>query len=410
MQSHYSRPPPTSTGIPSAGSGSTPALSSHNAPDLTSRTAHLQLPRPPFQGNMHLYQPAGNLGSWGSSPAPPSANGSGLAVPSAMPIYWQGYYAPSGVLPHLQQPPLMRPPPGLAIPQSMPQPLQYPGLITTVPSGSQNLQELPSPLLPSFSSTLGSTSATTIPSTTAPLQASSLAPEMSLTRMPAEATVTSLPPATVGAKLSFMPQFSSNLEPIASLSQNMPASVSSNPSLIPAPNASYQTLPQPASSLIGSSISSQVEKSIGNASFLPQIPSSISESAAAASQNVPTSIDSNLSVLPISSSNYKAVPYTVGSSNTSRVEMSLPLVTPNQLLHPTPSVVSSSQPLQTSPIGIEVKPQEAKIKPQEAKIKPLLPEPSVRAPAETKEPILPLPAPTRQKVCQHNAYDLFSIN
>jgi len=396
MQSHYSRPPPPSTIFPSAASGTTPDLSSH--------TAHLGLPRLPFPGNMPLFQPAGSLGSWGSSPAPPTANGSGLAVPGPMPIYWPGYYAPTGTLPpHLQQPPLMRPPPGLSIPQSMQQPLQYSG-VSTLPSGSQNLQEFPSPLLPTFSSTLGSTSATTVPSTSVPTQASSLAPEVSSSHMPTKPTVTSLQAAAaLGANLSFMPQFASSLELVPSLSHIMPASISSNPNLVPVSNVSHQTMPQPVSSIFGSASSSQTETSSTNAPFLPQL-SSNSEYDASISQNMPTSFSSNPRAVPVSNVNYQtmpqSVPSNVGPPNSSQVERSVPLVTPDQLLQPVSSAVSS-QPLQTSTKDVEVKPQESKGK-------PLLPEPSMPAPAETKEPILPLPTPTRQKVCQLSFYFYFS--
>ena len=390
MQSHYSRPPPPSASFPFAASGTTPDLSSH--------TAHLGFPRLPFQGNMPLYQPAGSVGSWGSAP---TANGSGLAVPGPMPVYWPGYYAPTGTLPPHLQPPLMRPPPGLSIPQSMQQPLQYSGVSTSLPSGSQNLQEFPSPLLPTFTSTLGSTSATTVPSASASTQASSLAPEVSSSQMPTKPAVTSLHAAALGGNLSFMPQFTSSLESVASLSQNMPASISSNPNFVPVSNMSHQIIPQPVSSVFGSVSSSQTETSSANAPFLPQLASD-SEYVASVSQNMPTSFGSIPRAVPVSNVNYltmpQSVPSNVGPPNSSQVERRVPLVTPDQLLQPASSAVSS-QPLQTSTTDVEVKPQESKIK-------PLLSEPSMLATAETKEPILPLPTPTRQKVCQNNSFYL----
>ncbi|KAJ6796571.1 protein decapping 5-like isoform X1 [Iris pallida] len=217
-------------------------------------------------------------------------------MPSPMPMYWQGYYAPTGTLPHLQQPPFLRPPSGMALPQSMQQPLQYPG----IPSGSQNLQEYPSPLMPSLSSSLTSISASTLPSMLAPAQASSLGSEASPSQIPNNPPVISLPAATI-VNLSSVPPLPSNLESVASLSQNVPVSLSSKARLAPIPNMNYLT---------------------------------------------------NQPLLSID-----------GSSNASQVETSVPLVTPGQLLHTTLSTPPSSQPLQTSPEGVHVEVEEAKSKP-----------------------------------------------
>ena len=91
MQSHYPQPASTSSSLPSAVSGSLTDLSSH--------TAQLVHPGSSFQARLPLYQPGGNLGSWGPSPPPPSASGTGLA----MPLYWQGFYGPANGLPQLHQ-------------------------------------------------------------------------------------------------------------------------------------------------------------------------------------------------------------------------------------------------------------------------------------------------------------------
>ncbi|KAJ6826181.1 protein decapping 5-like [Iris pallida] len=288
IQSHYSRPPP-STSLPSVGSGTVADLSSH--------TAQMGPPRSPFQGNVPLYQPGGSLGSWGSSPGAPTVNGSGIAMPNPLPMYWQGYYAPTGTLPHLQQPPLLRPPPGMSLPHSMQQPSQFPGMT----SASQNLQEFPPPLLPPLSSSLMSTSAGTFSSILVPSQASSLGSDASPIQIPTKPP-TSLPAATIGLNLSYVPPLSYNLESIASLSQNVPASISSKPRLAPTPNMSYSTIPQLAPSVDGFSTSSQVETSV-------------------------------------------------------------PLVTPGQFVQPPVSAFSPSQPLQTSPKDVEVEVQETKTKP-----------------------------------------------
>ncbi|KAJ6795770.1 protein decapping 5-like isoform X1 [Iris pallida] len=288
IQSHYSRTPPSSTSLPSVGSGT--------VADLSSQAAQIGLPRSPFQGNVPLYQPGGSLGSWGSSPSAQTANGSGIAMPSPMPMYWQGYYAPTGMLPHLQQPPLLRPPPGMPLPQS----IQHPSQLPAMTSGSQTLQEFPPPLLLPLASALTSTSASTLSSMLAPGQAGSLVSEASPSQIPNKPP-TSLPATTIGFNLSYVPQLPSNLESV-SLSQNIPASISSKPRLAATSNMSYSTIPQSAPSLDGFTASSQVETSV-------------------------------------------------------------PLVTPGQFVQPPVSAFPSSQPLQTSPKDVEVEVQEPKTKP-----------------------------------------------
>ena len=84
------------------------------------------------------YQPGASLPSWNSSPMPSSANGAGLTMP---PMYWPGFYTPPSGFPHLQQPPFLRPPHGLTIPQALQQPIQYPGLNAPLP---------PFPRMPEF--------------------------------------------------------------------------------------------------------------------------------------------------------------------------------------------------------------------------------------------------------------------
>ncbi|CAL5433019.1 unnamed protein product [Camellia sinensis] len=125
--SHYPRPASTSSSLPPAVSGSLTDLSSH--------TAQLGHPGSSFQGSLPLYQPGANLGSRGPSPPIPSANGSGLA----MPMYWQGFYGPPNGLPQLHQQTLLRPPPGLSMPPSMQQPMQYSGFNAPFPTGASNL-------------------------------------------------------------------------------------------------------------------------------------------------------------------------------------------------------------------------------------------------------------------------------
>ena len=114
IQSHYPHSVTISSSLPSAVSGS--------LTDLNSHSAQLGLPGSNFQWALPLYQPGGNIGSWGAPPPAPSANRNGLT----MPMHWQGYYgAPSGI-PNLHQQSLFRPPPGLTMPSSMQQQRQYP--------------------------------------------------------------------------------------------------------------------------------------------------------------------------------------------------------------------------------------------------------------------------------------------
>ncbi|XP_022752303.1 protein decapping 5-like [Durio zibethinus] len=98
----------------------------HNDPAI------IQLVRPTFQSILPLYQPGASLGPWGSLTAP-TTNG-GLS----MPIYWQGYYGSTNGLPPQQQP-LLRPPPGLSMPPSMQQSMQYVAMNVSLPAAASNL-------------------------------------------------------------------------------------------------------------------------------------------------------------------------------------------------------------------------------------------------------------------------------
>ncbi|XP_068641698.1 protein decapping 5-like [Aristolochia californica] len=253
IQSHYSRPPVVSTSLPPAGSGSTP--------DPTAHPAQLGLPRSTFQGGLPLYPQGGNLASWGSTPAPPNANGSGLAMP---PMYWPGFYGPAGGLPpHLQQQqPLLRPPPGLPIPPSMQQLMQYPGLNTTsVPNSAPNMPEFPSPLLPpgSLSTTGGSYSSLTsssLPTYVGPTQAASLASETSSSLMPNKAPVTSFTTTIPTANLPMASPLTSSSLDINSMVSPISSKVGAR--AVPGPTLPSQPLSQPVPT-VGPSTSSHTE-------------------------------------------------------------------------------------------------------------------------------------------------------
>ncbi|CAN8304209.1 unnamed protein product [Cochlearia groenlandica] len=143
IQSHYPSPMPTSSNLPSTMSGSLPDISSHNGQHGQSGMG--------FQNGMPLYQPGGNLGSWGASPQPP--------------MYWQGFYNPQpGGLPQMHQQPLLRPSHGLPMPNSLHQPLQYPNFNAPPPTGSSNLQGTSLPEAPPSLYPIGTSSQFSAPS------------------------------------------------------------------------------------------------------------------------------------------------------------------------------------------------------------------------------------------------------
>ncbi|KAL7260591.1 hypothetical protein ACSBR1_006285 [Camellia fascicularis] len=253
IQSHYPRPPATSSNLPSAVTGPLTDLSSH--------TAQLGHPASSFQGGLPLYQPGGNLGSWGPSPPPPSANGSGLS----MPMYWQGFYGPPNGLPQLHQQSLLRPPPGLSMPPSMQQPMQYPGFNASLLTGASNLpgsnlSEYPSPLVPATTTSslnLASMSLppSTLPSTLPPAPSIALAPEtlpgLILNKapnpiLPAATLITNLP--TLSPLITSSPDTNAVVPPI-----------SNKPTAISGPTLPYQSMSHPISSIVGTSSSSQTE-------------------------------------------------------------------------------------------------------------------------------------------------------
>ncbi|KAM0983661.1 hypothetical protein PS2_010932 [Malus domestica] len=254
IQSHYSRPAPSTSSLPAPASGSLTDINSH-APQMG-------LPGPNFQGSLPLYQPGGNLASWGGTPPPPSANG--------MPMYWQGYYGPPNGLPHLHQQSLLRPPPGLSIPSSLQQPmpsslqqpLQYPNFTPSLPTGASNMPEVPPPLLPAASISSSSLTATslsppTLPTTLPPVPSTTLSLETLPSSMPNKAP-SSAPSAPSAAMLS------ASLPPLSSLATSSPdisvvPPISNKPLAISGPTLPYPSISQTTSSVAGTANSLRME-------------------------------------------------------------------------------------------------------------------------------------------------------
>ncbi|XP_078428394.1 protein decapping 5-like [Wolffia australiana] len=231
IQSHYPRP-----AAPSPPTTSSPSTVSGNVTEITPPSAQLGPLRPAYPAGLPLYQPGGSLPSWGSSPSP--VNPQGLA----MPMYWQGYYAggmplagpsaaatglqppPSGSLPHLQQPSLLRPL-GLAVPPLQQQSMQYPGLNPTLPSSGlpslplhdgsslSGISSLPGanmPIPPSLPSMPPILAGLSMPFTTGSISLPEIPPLLSSAPPPSSSlTTNSAPDASAGSLPSSKPPVTS---------------------------------------------------------------------------------------------------------------------------------------------------------------------------------------------------------
>lgn len=270
IQSHYPRPvASSSTTVPSAVSGSVTDLSG----SLLSQSGHRPVtdvsgshsaqsghPVSAFPGGLPLYQPGGNLTPWAGPPPPPpppSASGSGIGMP---PIYWQGFYGPppnglppSGLPPHLhQQQTLLRPPPGL----SMPPPMHYPGFNPTLQSGSSNLPELPSSLLPTTATGSLNLTSNSVPNFNLPSSLPSNMPLVPSASLASETTPSLIPnKASTSDSLPALPPLTTSGPTINVIAP--PLANKSNP--VPGPTFSYQTPSQPMATIVGSSSSSNIE-------------------------------------------------------------------------------------------------------------------------------------------------------
>ncbi|KAJ6726409.1 SCD6 PROTEIN-RELATED [Salix purpurea] len=345
IQSHYPRPVATSTSLASAASGSLTDLGSHNGPG--------GLPGSNFQGGLPLYQPGGSLGTWGVSPPPPNANGSGLA----MPMYWQSYYAPPNGLPHLHQS-LLRPPPGLAMPPSMQQPMQYPNFNTSLPTGALNL-------------------------------ASSNLPPMNLpvsTLPPSNLLVPTMPASLPDVPLSLLPGITSSLNftSHSSVPSTLPSSVPS----IPPASLPSETLP----SLIPNKVPISALPMTNLGATFPVL-SPVSTSSSDLNTTVPPISNKPSSIpgptMPCQSMAQSASSGVLASNSlhTKTPTPTPPLVTPDQLLQSGPTIAPSPKPLQTAHKDVEgVKAAAAPLPPPAA-----APESTVPVTTEAQPPILPLP-------------------
>jgi protein LSM14 len=237
MQSHYPQAVTSSPSLPPPGAGSVPDVSAH--------TSQMGLPRPTFQGSLPLYQPNGSLGSWGSVPPPPTTNVTGLA----MPMYWQGYYgSPNGFQP--QQQSLLRPPPGLSMPPSMQQNMQYPAMSASLPSGSSNLSvsslsESPSPLLPPFSTGILNFQPSMLPA-----QSSAIVSDSSTSLINNKASTQSLSTATLSTSLPLVSSLTTVLDKTA-----ISSSVTDKPKTVPSPVMPFISVSESVTSIAGTSSS-----------------------------------------------------------------------------------------------------------------------------------------------------------
>lgn len=241
VQSHYPRPVSTTSSLPPPVCGP--------LPDIISQAMPMGIPGSNFQGGLPLYQPGGNVGSWGPSPSPPLPNPSGGGL--ALPMYWQGYYGPPNGLPHMHQQSLLRPPPGLSMPSSLQQPLQYPNLNASLPTGAPNLLEVSSSLFSASPST-PSLSSTAMPPITVSSTLPSAPPVPQTSEMSSSSinrTVNSaLPQAPISANLPLLSPLtaSSDVSPVVPPTTNKTTTVSG-------PALSYQSISQSTSSVVGAS-------------------------------------------------------------------------------------------------------------------------------------------------------------
>ncbi|CAN1296256.1 Protein decapping 5 [Linum perenne] len=229
IQSHYPRPVSTSSGLPSAVSGS--------LPDIGSQNAQMGISASNYQSGLPLYQPAGALGTWGPSPPPP--------------MYWQGYYGPPNGLPQMHQQSMLRPPQGLTMHSPMQQQMQYPNFNAPLPVGASNfpvsssMPDVSPPLLPTSTSVNSLSLSSNLPSTTS-VPTSTIPSETLPGLFPLRATNSALPSSSLSPNLPSLTQLPTSVSELNPIS--LPLSGNPNPAI------SYHSSVQTESSISGPSI------------------------------------------------------------------------------------------------------------------------------------------------------------
>ncbi|XVE71965.1 hypothetical protein DITRI_Ditri11bG0000500 [Diplodiscus trichospermus] len=344
IQSQYPQSAITSTGLPSGNS---------SMQDPSSQTSYVGLARPTFQGGLPLYRPGASLGPWDSSRAP-TTNG-GLS----MPMYWQGYYGSTNSLPPQQQP-LLRPPPGLSMPPSMPQSMQYPAINVSLPTAASNspasqLSENTPPLLPPFG--MGPLN---LQSSVLPAQSSTLFSDSSTSLNP-ESSALALPATAPSSSLPLVSQFSNDLDKSAAMS------LSDKPKAVSDPILAFKGMHDPTSSTIGTT------SAVLNDGMLPSLvtPGQLLQTG----------------VIKASSS--------IMSSQTTQKDVEVVHISSAELTSaPAPALVSGKAP---SPVSAPVPPPAST-----QASPPLLAEAPPQPPKTGQEPILPSPSLSNHKI-SHSA-------
>ncbi|KAL4310573.1 hypothetical protein GQ457_01G050940 [Hibiscus cannabinus] len=233
IQSHYPQSAIASSSLPSSASGS--------VQDPGSQTSSIGLTRPTFQGNLPLYQPGASLGPWGSSTA--QNTNSGLS----MPMYWQGYYGSANGLPPQQQT-FLQPPPGLSMPTSMQQSMQYPAMNASLPTAASNMpgSQLPENtplLLPPFG-----TGTMNLQPSVLPAQSSNVVSDSLTSLNQDRASSLTLPTAAPSSSLPLVPPSSTVLD-----QSSVMLSFSEKTKTVPDPVMPFKGMPDSASSTAGTS-------------------------------------------------------------------------------------------------------------------------------------------------------------
>ncbi|XP_010692459.2 protein decapping 5 isoform X1 [Beta vulgaris subsp. vulgaris] len=314
IQSHYAAPTASSTLPPASVASAAGSLS-----DFSSQMSHPGVPISTYQ----------------------NSNGTTLSAP----MYWQGYYGPSGSLQTQQS--LLRPVQGFSMPPSMQPPsaqqlVHYPTMSSSLPTGASNISvsqsmEFPAPLpQPIVSSTLS------MQSNVHPV----------------------LPQPIVSSTLSMQ----SNVHPVQSYSLAADSSTNMMPLKTPA-----QVIPAVSQSTNSSLVSPALDKS----TVAPLI------------SNQANPVSSTSMPLKNLSESLSAV----GGKSTSPV-----LVTPGQFLQPGPTILHTAQTAQTEQKDVEVVQVSSYVYPAQPSTVSVAATAMVPVSADAKAPLLPLPSPSNSKM------------